>query len=125
MNKLPSGLWPVMITPLKPNNNLDLDGVRKVTDMYLAAGANGMFANCLSSEMFQLTREERLELTKTVVNHCKGKVPVVATGTFYMHGNDNADFIKEMQAAGKTGLTLEDYIALRIHGSYSDHNDHK
>ncbi len=106
MNKLPGGLWPVMITPFKPNNNLDLDGVRKVTDMYLAAGASGMFANCLSSEMFQLTREERLELTKTVVGHCKGKVPVVATGSFYNSGNENAEFIKEIYGLGAEAVIL-------------------
>jgi 4-hydroxy-tetrahydrodipicolinate synthase len=106
MNKLPGGLWPVMITPLKPNNNLDLDGVRKVTDVYLAAGASGMFANCLSSEMFQLTREERLELTKTVVNHCKDKVPVVATGSFYNSGDENAEFIKEIYGLGAEAVIL-------------------
>ena len=106
MNRLPSGLWPVMITPLKSNNNIDFDGVCRMTDMYLDAGANGMFANCLSSEMYQLTREERLELTKTVVNHCKGKVPVVATGSFYTHGNENAEFIKEIYDLGVEAVIL-------------------
>lgn len=96
----------MMITPFKPNNNLDLDGVRKVTDMYLSAGASGMFANCLSSEMYQLTREERLQLTKTVVDHCKGKVPVVATGSFYNSGNENAEFIKEIYGLGADGVIL-------------------
>lgn len=106
MNKLPEGLWPVMITPFKSNNNLDLDGVRKVTDAYLAAGANGMFANCLSSEMYQLTRAERLELTKTVVHHCKDKVPVVATGSFYNSGRENAEFIKEIYGLGADAVIL-------------------
>lgn len=96
----------MMITPFKPNNNLDLDGVRKVTDMYLSAGASGMFANCLSSEMYQLTREERLQLTKTVVDHCKGKVPVVATGSFYNSGNENAEFIKEIYGLGADAVIL-------------------
>jgi len=106
MKKLPEGLWPVMITAFKPDNSLDLDGVRKITDMYLDAGASGMFANCLSSEMFQLTREERLELTKTVVDHCKGKVPVVATGSFYIHGYENAEFIKEIYDHGVEAVIL-------------------
>jgi len=106
MKNLPEGLWPVMITAFKPDNTLDLDGIRKITDMYLAAGANGMFANCLSSEMFQLTREERLELTKTVVDHCKGKVPVVATGSFYKHGFENAEFIKEIYGLGVEAVIL-------------------
>jgi 4-hydroxy-tetrahydrodipicolinate synthase len=95
-----------MITAFKPDNTLDLDGVRRLTDMYLDAGANGMFANCLSSEMYQLTREERLLLTKTVVDHCKGKVPVVATGSFYTHGSDNADFIREIYDLGVEAVIL-------------------
>lgn len=106
MTKLPTGLWPVMITPFKNNNNIDFDNVRRVTDMYLDSGASGMFANCLSSEMFQLTRDERLQLTKTVVDHCKGKVPVVATGSFYDNGNDNADFIKEIYDIGVDAVIL-------------------
>ncbi len=106
MKNLPEGLWPVMITAFKSDNTLDLDGVRKITDMYLNAGASGMFANCLSSEMFQLTREERLELTKTVVDHCKDKVPVVATGSFYQQGNQNAEFIKEIYDLGVEAVIL-------------------
>jgi 4-hydroxy-tetrahydrodipicolinate synthase len=106
MEKLPEGLWPVMITAFKPDNTLDLDGVRKITDMYLASGASGMFANCLSSEMFQLTREERLLLTKTVVEHCKDKVPVVATGSFYKHGYENAEFIREIYDLGVEAVIL-------------------
>lgn len=106
MKNLPEGLWPVMITAFKADNTLDLDGVRKITDMYLDAGANGMFANCLSSEMFQLTKDERLELTKTVVDHCKGNVPVVATGSFYKHGNENAEFIKKIYDLGVKAVIL-------------------
>jgi 4-hydroxy-tetrahydrodipicolinate synthase len=74
--------------------------------MYLASGASGMFANCLSSEMFQLTREERLQLTKTVVDHCNGKVPVVATGSFYKHGYENAEFIREIHDLGVKAVIL-------------------
>ncbi len=106
MKKLPEGLWPVMITAFKPNNELDFDGVRRITDMYLDAGANGMFANCLSSEMYQLTDEERLLLTKTVVDHCKGKVPVVATGSFYDNGSDNVEFIKKIYDLGVEAVIL-------------------
>ncbi len=106
MTKLPTGLWPVMITPFKNNNNIDFDNVRRVTDVYLDSGASGMFANCLSSEMLQLTRDERLQLTKTVVDHCKGKVPVVATGSFYSNAIDNADFIKEIYDIGVDAVIL-------------------
>jgi 4-hydroxy-tetrahydrodipicolinate synthase len=106
MTKLPEGLWPVMLTPFKENNQLDLDGLRKLTDLYLESGANGMFANCLSSEMFQLTDEERLNITRTVVKHCEGKVPVAATGTFSDDVDENVDFIKRIYDTGVAAVII-------------------
>lgn len=102
--KLPHGLWPVMLTPLKENNELDLDGLRELTDMYLNAGANGLFANCLSSEMYQLTDEERLTITRTVIKQSNGRVPVVATGTFSPDLNKNVDFIKKIYDTGAAAV---------------------
>jgi len=106
MKILPEGLWPVMLTPFKDNNDLDLDGLKKITDLYLESGANGMFANCLSSEMFQLTEEERLSITRTVVNHCKGHVPVAASGTFSKDTHANIDFIKKIHDTGADTVIL-------------------
>ncbi len=74
--------------------------------MYLDSGANGMFANCLSSEMFQLTNEERLLLTKTIVEHCRDKVPVVSSGTFFKDNKQNADFIKKIYDLGVDAVIL-------------------
>ncbi len=106
MSLLPKGLWPVMITPFKPNNTIDIDGLERLTNMYLDAGSNGMFANCLSSEMYQLTTDERLLLTSSVVKFCDGKVPVVATGTFNRGGASNIDFIKKIYDTGINAAIL-------------------
>lgn len=103
---LPKGLWPVMITPFTKSNHLDLAGLERLTNMYLAAGVNGMFANCLSSEMYQLTSEERLLLTSNVVRFSDGKVPVVATGTFSRNQSENADFIKKIYDTGVKAVIL-------------------
>jgi 4-hydroxy-tetrahydrodipicolinate synthase len=106
MNKLPKGLWPVMITPFTTNNHIDLGGLERLTNMYLEAGANGMFANCLSSEMYQLTSDERLLLTKNVVKFCENKVPVVATGTFSRDIKENSEFIKKIHDTGVKAVIL-------------------
>ena len=55
---------PVMITPFDLKAKVDLDTVNNLVDFYLAAGVKGFFANCLSSEMFSITEDERLELTQ-------------------------------------------------------------
>jgi 4-hydroxy-tetrahydrodipicolinate synthase len=106
MELLPKGLWPVMITPFTKDNHIDLGGLELLTDFYLKAGVNGMFANCLSSEMYQLTSEERLFLTKNVVKLCENKVPVVATGTFSRNQNENVDFIKKIYDTGVNAVIL-------------------
>jgi len=104
--QLPGGLWPVMLTPLKDNNELDLRGLQAITDMYLDAGASGLFTNCLSSEMYQLTAEERLTITRTVVKQSNGKVPVIATGTFSDEVTKNIDFIKRIYDTGASAVIL-------------------
>ena len=106
MNKLPKGLWPVMITPFTTNNQIDLGGLERLTNMYLEAGASGMFANCLSSEMYQLTSDERRLLTSNVVKLCENKVPVVATGTFSRDVATNSEFIKKIYDTGVNAVIL-------------------
>jgi len=99
-NKLPGGLWPVMLTPFLENNEVDYQGLKKLTDFYINSGANGLFSNCLSSEMFQLTTAERLKLIKTVVKAAKSRVKVVASGTFGSDIKKSADFIKQVYDTG-------------------------
>jgi 4-hydroxy-tetrahydrodipicolinate synthase len=98
--KLPKGFVPVMISSFHADLTLDLDGISRLTEMYIQAGSVGLFANCLSSEMYELTREERILLIKTVVQAAKGRVPVVATGTFEGSISEMAEFSKEIYALG-------------------------
>lgn len=95
-----------MLTPFLDNQELDLDGLRELTEFYIAAGADGLFANCLSSEMFQLTRQERLLVTRTVVKATQGRLPVVSTGVFGMDSRENADFIKAIYDTGVDAVVL-------------------
>src|SRR5689334_19456018 len=51
---------PVMITPFTSDLKIDYKGLSALIDLYLSSGARGLFANCLSSEMYKLSEEERL-----------------------------------------------------------------
>lgn len=99
-NELPNGFFPVMITPFKSNKNIDFDALRQLTDFYLASGCKGLFANCLSSEMFHLTEAERLMVTRTVIDQVDGKVPVIASATFGKELDHNATFTSKLQDIG-------------------------
>ncbi len=91
---------PVMLTPFNLKAKVDLEVVSTLIDFYLAAGVKGFFANCLSSEMYSITEDERLELTKHIVTYVKGRVPVVATGSFGLTIEDKAEFAKKIYATG-------------------------
>ncbi|MCO5241046.1 MAG: dihydrodipicolinate synthase family protein [Chitinophagaceae bacterium] len=97
---------PVMITPFTPQAKLDFDGLKVLIDFYLAVGVKGLFANCLSSEMYSITDDERLALTRAVVKHVNGRVPIVATGSFGLTIEDKAEFTKKLYDTGVESVVL-------------------
>jgi 4-hydroxy-tetrahydrodipicolinate synthase len=97
---------PVMITPFNLKAKVDLDVVSTLVDFYLAAGVKGFFANCLSSEMFSISEDERLELTRHIVKYVNGRVPVVATGSFGLTLEDKAEFTKQIYDTGIDAVIL-------------------
>ncbi|GLU53955.1 dihydrodipicolinate synthase family protein [Dyadobacter frigoris] len=97
---------PVMITPYDDYSKIDFNKVSRLIDFYLAAGAKGFFANCLSSEMFYMTDEERIALTKHVVKYVNGKVPVVSTGSFGETVKKKAAFAAKIHDTGVDAVIL-------------------
>src|SRR6267154_5361831 len=97
---------PVMITPFNLKAKVDLDVVSNLVDFYLAAGVKGFFANCLSSEMYSITEDERLELTQHIVRYVNGRAPVVATGSFGLTIDDKAEFTKKIYDTGIDAVIL-------------------
>src|SRR5690606_10484781 len=91
---------PVMLMPFQDDETIDYSTLGALVDRYLAAGAGGLFANCLSSEMFELSKEEMLESVSFIVDRVSGRVPVVATGTFEDTIENQAKFVTEMYATG-------------------------
>ncbi len=97
---------PVMITPFNLKAKVDLDAVSTLVEFYLAAGVKGFFANCLSSEMYSISEDERLELTRHVVRAVDGRVPIVATGSFGLTIEDKAEFAGRIYDTGIDAVIL-------------------
>lgn len=100
MENSTKGFIPVMLTPFSSNGNIDFAALTQLTEVYLQAGAAGLFANCLSSEMFELTDVERIQAIKHIINVVGGEVPVIATGTFGGAISKQADFVKKVNNTG-------------------------
>ena len=105
-DKLPGGLWPVMLTPFTDGNEVDEEALSRLTEFYIESGSTGLFSNCQSSEMFQLTDQERLKVIRTVLKAADGKVPVVATGSFSHSMERSADFIKRVYDTGVAAVIV-------------------
>jgi len=97
---------PVMLTPFKENGEIDLNGLASLTELYMQAGAKGLFANCQSSEMFHLSDEERLLIVKHTIKVADGKVPVVAVGNFGTTIAEQADFVHKIYDTGVKAVII-------------------
>jgi 4-hydroxy-tetrahydrodipicolinate synthase len=70
-----------MITPFNDfSKSIDWKALDLLTDWYIRSGCAGIFSVCLSSEMFQLSNEERVAIAQQVARKAGGRVPVVAGG---------------------------------------------
>jgi len=98
--------FPVMLTPFKDNGEIDFNGLTELTEFYLKSGASGLFSNCLSGEMFELTDQEKLRIVNHVVNVTGGAVRVVASGTFGGKIQAQADFVKRIFATGADAVII-------------------
>ncbi|MBA0882315.1 dihydrodipicolinate synthase family protein [Flavobacterium undicola] len=106
MNNSKKGFIPVMLTPFNNDGSIDYKTLTALTELYLKSGVTGLFANCLSSEMFELSDAERLQLTKHVVDVVAGQVPIVATGTFEGTIQQQADFTNKIYGTGIDAVIL-------------------
>jgi 4-hydroxy-tetrahydrodipicolinate synthase len=93
---LPTGSFPTMITPFTDEGAIDWSTLESLTEWYIAAGCTGLFACCLSSEMYNLSNEERLELAAFVNKVVAGRASVVGSGTFEGSVEEQAAFCTKM-----------------------------
>ena len=74
-----TGCWPVAPTPFKENEDLDLEGMKRVLDCMIDQKVDGICILANYSEQFLLSDEEREILTKLCIEHVAGKVPIIVT----------------------------------------------
>ena len=72
------GIIPPVVTPLHPDESLDLATLRSHIDRMLAAGAHGIFVLGTTGEFYALDDAEKQSIIATAVAHVNGRVPVYA-----------------------------------------------
>lgn len=80
MSKRPyTGIWPVAPTPFNVDGSLDLEGMKRVLDLMIDQGVDGICILANFSEQFLLSDDEREVLTRLCLEHVAGRVPVIVT----------------------------------------------
>ena len=111
MNKIPGGIYPVMITPFTADNQIDYEAVDRIVEFYAQGGCQGVFAVCQSSEMFWLSEDEREKLAARVVKASAGRMCVVASGHISERMEDQ---IRELRRVAATGVNAVVMISNRL-----------
>ncbi|AOY98281.1 dihydrodipicolinate synthase family protein [Cupriavidus sp. USMAHM13] len=77
------GIFPVVPTTFTASGELDLDSQKRAVDFMIDAGSDGLCILANFSEQFSLADAEREVLTRTVLEHVAGRVPVIVTTSHY------------------------------------------
>lgn len=77
------GVFPVVPTTFTEAGALDLESQKRCVDFMIDAGSTGLCILANFSEQFVLSDAERETLTKTILEHVKGRVPVIVTTTHF------------------------------------------
>ncbi|MES2938960.1 MAG: dihydrodipicolinate synthase family protein [Pseudomonadota bacterium] len=77
------GIFPVVPTPFTETGELDLPSQLRCVDFMIDAGSDGLAILANFSEQFVLSDEEREVLTRAILEHVAGRVPVIVTTTHF------------------------------------------
>ena len=77
------GIFPVVPTTFTESGELDLESQRRCVDFMIDAGSDGLCILANFSEQFLLSDDEREVLTRAVLEHVNGRVPVIVTTTHF------------------------------------------
>lgn len=100
-----SGVWPTMITLFDQNNKIDFPAMKRLIDWYIEKDVNGLFAVCQSSEMFFMSKEERVLLAKFIKENAPN-LQVIASGHISRNLDDQIDEIKAISETGIDAFVL-------------------
>lgn len=83
MKQVYKGVFPVVPTTFNDAGELDLDSQRRCVDFMIDAGSTGLCILANFSEQFVLSDADREVLTRAILEHVAGRVPVIVTTTHF------------------------------------------
>ena len=94
------GVGVAIVTPFKEDHNIDFDSLENLTHTIIEGGADYIVALGTTGESPTLSRKEKQDICKTVVNVCEGKIPIVIG----IGSNDTSKVCKRISEADLTNI---------------------
>jgi len=99
------GLIPAFPTPLTADGEIDDQGLERIVEYQIAAGASGLVPLGGTGEATALTQSQRLRVLEATVSVAAGRVPVIA-GVLDAGFGGACDSAKAYEKAGADGLMV-------------------
>ncbi|WP_455763394.1 4-hydroxy-tetrahydrodipicolinate synthase [Prevotella disiens] len=100
MNNIFHGLGIALVTPFKPNGEVDYEALRRLIDYQLDNGADFFAILATTSESPCLSAEEKETIAHTIIDHVVGRARILK----YCGGNNTAAVVDEIKHADWKGV---------------------
>ncbi|WP_096438809.1 4-hydroxy-tetrahydrodipicolinate synthase [Alteribacter populi] len=105
------GAFPVLITPMTSEGEVDFPGLRKNIDHFINEDVAGVVVNGSTGEFVSLTKEERLKVAEVAVEQVNGRLPLLV-GTAAETTADAIEYTKHAEDIGSdAALLINSYYA--------------
>jgi dihydrodipicolinate synthase/N-acetylneuraminate lyase len=108
------GVFPVVPTTFNDAGELDLESQKRCVDFMIDAGSTGLCILANFSEQFVLADVEREVLTKTILAHVNGRVPVIVTTTHFSTQVTIARSVQAQQLGASMVMVMPPYHGATI-----------
>lgn len=111
-NTVNSGIYPASLTPFDKSSKIDAGALRALIEWYARMGCRGVFAACLSGEIFgnggaaDMPLEDRVLITRETVKAAPSTMDVVTSGHVSEPTSHGMDELKAMADTGAKALVL-------------------
>lgn len=99
------GVIPPIITPVDEDENVDVEGLKRVIDHVIDGGVHGVFVMGSNGEFYALDFENQKLAIETTVRHVAGRVPVYA-GTGAITTRECIKAVKMAEEAGADAVSV-------------------
>ena len=100
MQNIFRGLGIALITPFKKDGSVDYKALKSLVDYQICSGADFIVILATTGETPCLEKGEKDEITKTVIDVVKGRVPILK----YCGGNNTAAVVREIKESDWSGV---------------------